>query len=345
MPITSLILADDLTGALDSAVGFADPDVTVLVARSADAIPVALDQRPDVLSVNTSSREIAPERAAERIAAALAHLDPAHISLVFKKVDSRLKGNVGIETAALAEWAGRSRSLACPAIPGMGRRVERGALSGSGVATPIPVAACFDHPVEVPDVHSDEDLDALCVGSVSDTLWIGARGLSFALARSLGVAAPASASLKEPILILNGSRDPVTLAQVEALKDISAIVSAPDGMVPDTTPQSATTLLDLTDGGANLSGPIVAERFAEGAAKLARRCQPAALLICGGETAQACLDQFGLNSLRVKAELRPGLPVCEADLGWGQIQIVTKSGGFGAADLLADIVKETGGRV
>lgn len=342
MTIQMLILADDITGALDSAVGFANGAMSVLAVRSADAVSQAMAEKPDVLSVNTSSREIPADQAADRVSTVLAQLDPAQVSVVFKKVDSRLKGNVAVETATLMAWAGRPRSLACPAIPGMGRVVEDGFLSGFGLAAPLRVAERFDSTIEVPDALSDDDLDALCAEARSDTLWIGARGLAFALARSMGVESPRTARLKGPVLIINGSRDPVTVAQIAVLSNRVGIISAPDGAVPDATPESATTVLTITDGGSAVTGSVAAEHLAKGAAVMALRCQPAAVVICGGETAQAFLDQFHVDSLRVTAELRPGLPVCEAELGWGPMQIVTKSGGFGAAGLLADILEDTG---
>ncbi|WP_168201378.1 four-carbon acid sugar kinase family protein [Qingshengfaniella alkalisoli] len=341
MALDTLILADDLTGALDSAVGFSGGGRSVIVARSPVAVPEALARAPNVLAINTSSREIRAEDAARRVGEALAHLDPAAVGRVLKKVDSRLKGNIMAEVEALERWFAPDRRVACPAIPGMGRRVTHGALEGSGVDQPIPVADCFVGRVEVPDVASDADLDEVVQGGTGRVLWIGARGLAFALARASGVAAPEVTRLQPSVMIANGSRDPVTRAQIATLGGRVTRLDAPDGIVPEGTAPHGRLVLSISDGGAGISGLEAAARFARGTAQLARQVKPAALLICGGESAQAVLDQFGLNSLQVSAELRPGLPVCEVQTDWGRVQVVTKSGGFGAPGLLAEILDET----
>lgn len=345
MPGKVLIIADDLTGALDSAVGFAAPGRRVVVARSPEAAAEAWhgppEAQPDVLAVNTASREIPAPEAAARVARALEGLDPGEFTLVMKKIDSRLKGNTGAETAELARWARRDRQIACPAIPDMGRRVEGGALLGAGVAAPIAVAPCFESPVEVPDVGSTADLDALVAGDPTATLWIGARGLSFALARRMGVAAPATTGLTGPVMIASGSRDPLTRAQIDALPPGLPRIAAPDGTAPDTpiTPGQPLALA-ITEGGGALPGAEAARRFAETLARTAQAARPGALVICGGESAQAALDRLSVTSLQIIAELRPGLPLCRIDTGWGPVDLVTKSGGFGAPDLLAEILAE-----
>ncbi|MBW6417611.1 four-carbon acid sugar kinase family protein [Celeribacter sp. PS-C1] len=336
-----LIIADDLTGALDSAVGFAGRHRKVVVARSPEAVPEALALNPDVLAVNTSSREISPEEAATRVSVALELVRPSAFQVVMKKVDSRLKGNIAAETAAMARWYGAAPAIACPAIPEMGRRVEAGALVGEGVQAPIDVAACFADPVEVPDCAEDADLDQLVAEAGARALWIGARGLSFALARRAGVEMPDRARLRAPLMIANGSRDPVTRAQISALPNGVAVRDAPDGVAPDEQISEGPLVLSISEGGGNITGQEAARRFAETVARYAGRTCPAALLICGGESAQAILDRLGVNSLQVTAELRPGLPLFEVQVSWGRLQIVTKSGGFGAPELLAELVKET----
>ncbi|PJE30022.1 hypothetical protein CVM50_11010 [Pseudooceanicola marinus] len=340
-----LIIADDLTGALDSAVGFAAPGRRVMVARSPEDVAETWATRPDVLAVNTSSREISAKAAAARVTHALEALSPDDFDVVMKKVDSRLKGNPAAETAALARWAGRARQVACPAIPEMDRRVEGGALVGAGVADPIPVASRFDDPVEVPEIGSDAELDRLITDAPDSPLWIGARGLSFALARQLGVTAPPDTGLAAPVMIANGSRDPVTLTQIAALPENLTRIEAPDGTTSDAVPTPGQPLaLTITDGGGALPGAEAARRFAETIARTARAARPAALVICGGESAQAALDRLSVTSLQIIAELRPGLPLCRIDTAWGPVDIVTKSGGFGAPGLLAEIVTTAGTR-
>lgn len=341
MPPRTLILADDLTGALDAVVGFAGAGCRVLVARSPAALPRCLAANPDILAINSASRETGPDEAARRVEEALKPLDPDSFTVVMKKIDSRLKGNIAAETGVLARWWHPARHIACPAIPTMGRRVVAGSLVGEGVPVPVDVAGCFGAPVEVPDIATDADLDRLVAGANDATLWIGARGLAFALARRAGIAAPDTAGLRPPLMIANGSRDPVTLAQIAALPASAHRIDAPDGVAPDTPLPHGPLVLSISDGGGGLTGGAAAAGFAESITRLARRYRPAALLICGGESAQAALDRLEADSLQVHAELRPGLPLCNVQMPWGPVQIVTKSGGFGAPGLLAEILEQT----
>jgi uncharacterized protein YgbK (DUF1537 family) len=95
-----LIIADDLTGALDSAVALTGAAHRCVVARRPSDVPAALAERPDVLSVSTASREGSATAAR---AAVMAAVDAVGVmpKLVFKKVDSRLKGHVAGEVAIL----------------------------------------------------------------------------------------------------------------------------------------------------------------------------------------------------------------------------------------------------
>lgn len=334
-----LIIADDLTGALDSAVAFAAPGCQVVVARGADGIPGALARAPDVLAVATASREIAPDLARARVAEVLAALPLDDFDIVMKKIDSRLKGNTGPETEVLVEVMSSPRVIVSPAIPDMGRVVRHGALTGSGVAEPIDIAARFLRPVEVPEVASDADLDGCVDGAAGRVLWVGARGLALALSRHAGLRPASPPVLNAPVLIASGSRDPVTLAQLDALRGAVTVEGAPDGAVPEVAPADALAL-SITDGGAGLDGAEAAARYAEGILRVAKDLRPRSLLICGGETAHAVLDQMLVGSLQVTAELRPGLPLCRIEAPWGPLHLVTKSGGFGVPGLLRDILRE-----
>ncbi|MFV0383195.1 four-carbon acid sugar kinase family protein [Paracoccus sp. (in: a-proteobacteria)] len=341
MPLV-LVLADDLTGALDSAVAFASPGWRVLVARSPSAVPAALAAAPDVLAVNTGSREVAAGAASAQVKAALAHLSPDDFQVVMKKVDSRLKGHPGAETAELAIWMGAARCVAAPAIPDMGRVVSGGLLIGPDVPRPVDIASCFTQPVECPDSLDQSDLDALVAAGDGPVLWVGARGLAMALARRQGIGATPAPGLNAPVLIANGSRDPITQAQIAALAGVVPVAQAPDGHVPEGV-TGPVAVISITDGGGGLDGAGAGRSFAQGTAAAALRIQPRGLLICGGETAQAVLDQLRVDHLQVIAEFRPGLPMCIIGTSWGQVRLVTKSGGFGAPSLLRDILLSSDG--
>lgn len=89
------IVADDLTGALDAAAPFASRGLHTEIALTVEAIPGALSEHPQVISVNIGSREMDVVSAQQATAAALAALPPG--SRLFKKIDSRLKGHIAAE--------------------------------------------------------------------------------------------------------------------------------------------------------------------------------------------------------------------------------------------------------
>ena len=245
-----------------------------------------------------------------------------------------------MELAALAAGA---PVVLCPAIPELGRPVRGGMVTGAGVARPIPVADVAPPGAETPDAADDAALDAIVARAAPGTVLAGARGLAAALARQIALAAPrpgADRLLPAPALLAIGSRDPVTLAQVAALEASVARIAAPDGAVPAAVLALAgarAALLQMTDGGAGAAsaGP----RFARGVAALLPTLDPATLFACGGETADAVLGAAGIDVLDVLDEIAPGVPICRG----GGRTIVTKSGGFGGPQLLADLLARLDG--
>ena len=139
------LVADDLTGALDAAAPFAGRGLRVKVHRSPDTLP-APDDGTDgpcapgnarsgaaisdgsgaVLAVSTSSRHLAPAAARGVVKAAARRLLAWTPRLVFKKIDSTLRGPVADEVAAAMEAFGRRSALVCPAFPAAGRVVRDG---------------------------------------------------------------------------------------------------------------------------------------------------------------------------------------------------------------------------
>jgi uncharacterized protein YgbK (DUF1537 family) len=119
-----LIVADDLSGAADSAVALADRARTAVVLDATAAWPSA-----PVISVDTDSRYLPGPEAAARTAAVTGRAGPH--TLVYKKVDSTLRGNIGPEIAgclaALAASAERR-----PRAKGRDARDARDGRSGGG---------------------------------------------------------------------------------------------------------------------------------------------------------------------------------------------------------------------
>ncbi|KYH26312.1 hypothetical protein HAPAU_14090 [Halalkalicoccus paucihalophilus] len=108
----ALVVADDLTGATDTAHAFAKRGYRTNVQVAPEGAP------PDstVLAVNTDSRYADPGTAAERVRRTISRTDAP---VVYKKVDSTLRGNITIEVEAA--MSGFDLAIFAPASPAVGR--------------------------------------------------------------------------------------------------------------------------------------------------------------------------------------------------------------------------------
>lgn len=326
------IIADDLTGALDAAAPFAMRGISTAVALNPAALPQAIATGARVVGVSTDSREIAAEGATAAVRTALAAL-PAGTAL-FKKVDSRLKGNIEAELDAIPH----GQSLVVPAIPAFGRWMKNGRIGGFGVAEPIEVAKRLGRHAGtaiVPDIADQADIErALQKGF---DLPIGARGLAEAMAKAMAPdAGKADISWPEGrAYCVIGSTDPITLAQLDRLRaggaDI-AYVPAPNGQGTSAIAPARLTIIQAMPGSSPADGKTVAAALGKTLASLSP--PPGSLLVLsGGATAQVILEQLGIAVLELLGEALPGLPIARA----GGLTVVTKSGGFGDPDTLSTL--------
>jgi len=115
-----LIVADDLSGASDCAAAFAAAGARAFVSlRGAPvgALPI--------LAVDTDSRAVTRDEAVRRVRAALAQRRPG--ALVYKKIDSTLRGHLAAElVAALDALPEAPGAVLAPAFPQQGRTLEGG---------------------------------------------------------------------------------------------------------------------------------------------------------------------------------------------------------------------------
>ena len=331
-----VILADDLTGALDSAAPFAGRGIRTDVALNLDAITGIVADRPAVLSINLNTRETSAGDARAATAAAIALLPPG--TRLFKKVDSRLKGNIVAELDAIPF----TRALVAPGIPEFGRVVANGCVTGFGIDAPIVIAdrlGAHTARAHIPDASSAADMDvALDVAENNGTdLLIGARGLAEALARRMTnkVDAQAATIPSGPITFVIGSRDPITLAQIDALRNGHSLtyLPAPNGRLDaESGTRPDLMLVHATPGEEEVDAQLVAEALADGVHENLAGYD-GTLLLSGGATAEAVLRRLGLSRLRLHGECLPGLGLASAQ---GRC-IIAKSGGFGHPHTLKQI--------
>ena len=129
MPAQALtIVADDLTGAMDSSGYFAEKGFDTLVLLGPD-YPL----EGDVVVITTNSRADGPGLAREKVRQASRRLVGRP---VYKKIDSTLRGNIGVELEATMEELGCEKAVVAPAFPAVGRTTVDGVLlvDGTGVA-------------------------------------------------------------------------------------------------------------------------------------------------------------------------------------------------------------------
>lgn len=347
-PVQIVIVADDLTGALDASSPFALAGLRCVAATGPAHLALALRQGADVVAVSTNSRELPEAEAAEILRAVAAEL--RDVPLVFKKIDSRLKGHVAAEVAALAAGLGLQRVLLCPAIPAMGRVVAGGGLSGFGIAAPLDVGGVLAGlpglTVAVPEAGSDAEIDDALAQGTAGRLLVGARGLSAGVARRMagGVERPSPLPLPRPIAFGIGSRDPITLAQVAALVAGRCGVvhlNAPNGASEAAAQLAELAVMQVRPGTQVAASAQVTTDLARSFLRVLGSGR-GTFVLTGGETVAAVLRGMQIGLLEVLGEALPGLPLCRA-LGRSEAPlIVAKSGGFGAEDCFLRLLGEKG---
>ena len=262
------LIADDLTGALDSGAGFAKAGLRSVMPFGPTGT-VALPVGADVIIFNTATREgdavVARERAREAALRLLGH----GVSLIYKKIDSVLRGHPGPELSgvldAIAITHPGARALVAPAFPAQGRTTVDGVQLVHGV----PVASHFgrlEHalaPVfascDIRDAITDDDLRVIARDGVAGgrLLWVGSAGLASQVVEAFRLSGAASETREvdtrsdepdsgagsgevwnavrpERVIVVAGTVHPATVVQVEALVadgwgHIAFDIGGPDG--------------------------------------------------------------------------------------------------------------------
>lgn len=203
-----LILADDLSGAADCANACASSGLNAVVSFE------DLDLDGEVLSIDCDTRHLSPAEAAARVTRLMqSPLLRQPDQLLFKKVDSTLRGNVGSELRATLDGrrgASTSRVVAvmAPAFPAGGRTTVNGYQLLHGV------------PLDETEIWLHNGLS----GVAHLPTMLNQAGLSTALL-SLSHVRGNGASLGSTMLQLAEQTD-VIICDVETDDDLSAIAQA-----------------------------------------------------------------------------------------------------------------------
>lgn len=353
------LVADDLTGALDSAAAFATPEAPVTVSWSK---PEPSGAGPFAFSTETRDESLAT--AIDRSGLAAAAVGPTGRSLIFKKIDSLLRGHVAAELAAFARRLAPDRIVLAPAHPTLGRITQGGiqlARGADGALRPIAVdlatelAACGfgvqwngdRPPLTLADADSRADLEALVAREQTRggrVLWCGSGGLAQALARRIQatIAVPAG-----PTLLVIGTDHPVAAAQIEAMRglDPDAVIVWREGDRVSALGEriarrlAAGRLAVLVPGIAPCPRDEAARTIAAMLTPLLHDLPPPGALFCsGGETLRVVCDALGADGLQCEGFVAGGIPLSRLRGGrWPGVGITSKSGAFGAPDSLATL--------
>jgi uncharacterized protein YgbK (DUF1537 family) len=154
-----LILADDLTGAIDTSVQISELGISTRIITNTEVDLAAVVTSCSVLTIDTETRHKTPQQAEQLIFQLVQKAVSAGFSIIYKKTDSALRGNIGAELAALAKSYSRTVHFA-PAFPRLGRLTQQGAqyINGLPVSQSVFGKDPFDpiHHSWLPDVIAQQ---------------------------------------------------------------------------------------------------------------------------------------------------------------------------------------------
>jgi 4-hydroxythreonine-4-phosphate dehydrogenase len=309
----------------------------------ADAEVVALD-------LDTRSRSEKSARGIVRRAFSASRTKRA--AILFKKIDSTLRGHVVAELAgAMNALPGGRPVLFAPAFPAQQRTVcnaklylsgkscsgdLRALLSRAGLpATHIDLADVRGNTLAgalraalatgaralACDAESDADLDRIAKAGLAlrpKPLFVGSAGLARALARTFSRKRPAprTEASRLPVITVVGSASAVSALQARRLARDPANILVQMAWTREPRPRDIPAVRRL--------GRLVA-----------RAAPRVHYVLTGGETARAVLGARGIREYRLLGEVEPGVPFGMTRDG---TLVCTKAGAFGRPDTLAKCV-------
>lgn len=368
------IVADDLTGAADSAVGLADAGRTVRIllgepGQERGEVPEFGDE--DIV-VSTAARGVSEAEALSLTEHAVQELLGYGAQRLFVKIDSAGRGPIASQVeGALLAWSEAhpaSRALICPAYPRFGRQVIDGNILIDGA--PLAHTATAHDPVSPRD---EGDLTVVIPGAVR----AGALDSSEPSGSSLARLAVADAESDDDLdrLASHIAGQPAGLVAVGSGGLAAALgrtqhhhrrpeiddAPVPSGRlvvaVSSQHPVALAQVRELTRAGdedieivqPDISGMPTPEQAAEAYGRQVRnaveRAPVAGLVLVGGDGAAVALAALGATALVVHRSLITGCPLSTVVGGAAAARpVVTKSGGFGEPKTLVEIVRRLRGQ-
>ncbi|PCK20066.1 type iii effector hrp-dependent outer protein [Bacillus pumilus] len=136
-----IIVADDLTGANDTGVQFVKTGLKASVLFQPSVDDIDRYKEEDVLIVDTDSRSMSSEKAYNEVSQVVQPFLQENSHLFFKKIDSTLRGNIGIELQALMDIGRFDAAVIAPAYPDAKRSTAYGIHYVEGMPVHLSEAA------------------------------------------------------------------------------------------------------------------------------------------------------------------------------------------------------------
>jgi len=352
------LLADDRTGAIDTAVRFVPLAGPLLVrwnlatARSSDGS----------LAFDLGTRELR-DADSTRLATSAAEL-LRDADLAYLKCDSLLRGSLAQEIDACLRAQPFDHCVIAPAFPAQ-RRITRDGrqwaaahgndnwqLAGPDLAAQLgafglSVSKCragdrAPAGVSLWDADTIEALRQVVTEGrrlPGRVLWCGSAGLAEAMA---GAEPLLIETIGSPLLALVGTDHPVTQRQLSEVESHRVVFDLED------TTGIAAIEAKLKKGAAVVTVRMPATPDRHLAASrigasftnlLARLPQPGTLFVTGGETLSHVCAALGAEALEVQGEIEPGIPVSVLKGGkWPGVPVISKSGAFGNEGLIRRLI-------
>lgn len=282
-----IVIADDFTGANDTGVQLAKKGARTEVMLNAQLSP----RRTDVLVINTESRALTPEQAGGKVreAAAPWFAGQQDAPVIYKKIDSTFRGNVGAEVAAAMSASGAQLAIVAAAIPAAGRITLNG--------------QCVVHGVPLVETEFATDPKTPIVSSHIKTL----IGLQTSLPVSeLGLAQVRGGALKEALQRAGQAGPEIVVVDAENDGDLALLAQA----------ITALTCRYVLVGAAGLANALPASSYLTPEQKLP-------VLVVAGSMSEATRQQIvfaagekslGIVDIDVSALLLPGCETAMAEI-------------------------------
>lgn len=127
-----MIIADDFTGANDTAVQFSKKKLKSMVITNTDEFDRSL-KNCDVLVMDTESRYDDRNTAYDKTYSAGEKAKKTGVEFVYKKLDSTMRGNIGAEISGVMDAMKIKYAIIAPALPSNGRVTKDGNIYVRGI--------------------------------------------------------------------------------------------------------------------------------------------------------------------------------------------------------------------